>query len=204
MSRPLRYVGDISHADAAVLTDLAAGSQRILEYGVGASTQVFAQSAGPGTRIVSLDRDPRWIDRTRVLLDELTPGNGVELELFDRLADLDRFEDASFDLILDDGEDDLRLEFGLAAWRLLEVGGRFVFHDTRRRRDIGNVLTLTQRFYREIETIHVNASDSNLTIIHKGPEKLYENWNNTEGRESWQVGDEPMDVTLRKLRAGPL
>lgn len=73
MSRSLRYVGDISEADAAVLAELAAESHRILEYGVGASTQVYAQAAAPGTAIVSLNRDTHWIDRTRVLLDELTP-----------------------------------------------------------------------------------------------------------------------------------
>ena len=70
--------------------------------------------------------------RTRVLLDEVAPGHRVRLQQFERLSALDAFEDGYFDLVFDDGEAELRLEFGLAAWRLLPVGGRLVLHDTRR------------------------------------------------------------------------
>ncbi len=201
MSRPLRYVGDLSRADALALADLARGAMRILEYGVGASTQIFAQAAAATTEIVSLDRDAYWIERTRVLLDELAPSRPVRLERFERLAVLDRFPDHGFDLIFDDGEDDLRLEFGLAAWRLLRPGGKLVLHDTRRRRDIANALALAQRFFREIERIDVNAADSNLTVLYKVAEKPYANWNRTEGRASWEVGDDDLTETLAKLRA---
>ena len=201
MSRPLRYVGDLSRADALALADLARGATRILEYGVGASTQIFAQAAPPATEIVSLDRDAYWIERTRVLLDELAAGRPVRLERFERLSVLDRYPDHAFDLIFDDGEDDLRLEFGLAAWRLLCPGGTLVLHDTRRRRDIANALALAQRFFRELERIDVNAADSNLTVLHKVAEKPYANWNRTEGRASWEVGDDDLASTLEKLRA---
>ena len=200
MNGVLRYVGDISRADAAVLASFARSSRRILEFGAGASTQVFTQVAAAGTRIVSLERDPYWIERTRLVLGELAPDNRTELVKLDRLGELDIYEDGAFDLILDDGEDDLRLEFGLAAWRLLQVGGRFLLHDTRRRRDIANALMLAHRFFREVERIDVNVSGSNLTVIHKCSEKPYENWNRTEARESWEVGDDPIELTLQRLR----
>jgi predicted O-methyltransferase YrrM len=166
-SAALRYVGDLAAADATLLADLAAGAGRILEYGVGASTQIFAQAAAADAEIVGLDRDPYWLERTRALLAELAPGRAVRLIRFDHLAVLDGFAEESFDLVFDDGEDDLRLEFALAAWRLLPVGGRLVFHDTRRPRDAGNVLAVVFRFFREIERIDFNAGDSNLSILCK-------------------------------------
>lgn len=86
---------------------------------------------------------------------------------FERLSVLDGFEDGTFDLIFDDGDDGTRLEFALAAWRLLAAGGVFVFHDTRRPRDIGNAFTVAARFYREIGRIDVNPDDTNLTLLHK-------------------------------------
>lgn len=194
------YVGDLSRGDAVHLAALARGARRILEYGVGASTQVFAQVADPAVEIIGLDRSDYWLERTRVLLDELAPGRPVHLERFERLSVLDRFADGAFDLIFDDGEDDLRLEFGLAAWRLLPVGGRLVLHDTRRRRDIANALALAHRFFREVERVDINPGDTNLVILHKSAEKVYANWNRTEGRASWEVGDDDMDTTLQNLR----
>ncbi len=163
----LRYVGDLSRNDASLLAELAAKALGILEYGVGASTQVFAQAARGDAAIVGLDRDAHWIDRTRTLLEEVAPNHGVRLIRFERLSILDDFTDDSFDLVFDDGEDDLRLEFGLAAWRLLKSGGRLVLHDTRRPRDAGNALALVFRHFREIQRVDLNACDSNLTIIHK-------------------------------------
>jgi predicted O-methyltransferase YrrM len=166
-SAALRYVGDLSAADAALLAELAAGARRILEYGVGASTQVFAQAAAAGSEIVGLDRDRYWIERTRSLLAELAPGREVRLVQFDRLAALDAFADGSFDLVFDDGEDDLRLEFALAAWRLVPVGGRLVLHDTRRPRDAGNALAVVFRYFREIGRVDLNPGNTNLAILHK-------------------------------------
>lgn len=69
----LRYVGDLSRADAVCLAALAGRHRRVLEFGVGASTQIFAQAAGTGVTIVSLDRAAMWIERTRALVDVLAP-----------------------------------------------------------------------------------------------------------------------------------
>ena len=198
----LRYVGDLSREDGRLLAGLAQEASRVLEYGVGASTQIFAQVVAPGVEIHSLDTEDYWIHRTRVLLDELAPGHGVRLRRFERLTELDDLVDGSFDLIFDDGHEDMRLEFGLASWRLLRTGGRFVLHDTRRRGDVGNVLFLAARYFREIERIDLNPAGSNLSILHKCAPKPYVDWNKREYRAAWQVGDEDLDATVRRLREG--
>lgn len=197
---PLCYVGDLSRDDADLLARLAREADSILEYGVGASTQIFAQSATPQTEILSLDTEDYWIDRTRALLDELVPGHGVRLQRFERLTILDDLADGSFDLIFDDGHEDLRLEFGLAAWRLLRTGGKLVLHDTRRRGDVGNVLLLSARFFREIERIDLNPNGSSLSILHKCGRKPYFDWNKQEDRAAWEMGEEDLETTIRRLR----
>jgi predicted O-methyltransferase YrrM len=196
----LRYVGDLSREDADLLARLAREADRILEYGVGASTQIFAQAATPRTEILSLDTEDHWIDRTRVLLDELVSGHGVRLRRFQRLTVLDDLANGSFDLVFDDGHEDLRLEFGLVSWRLLGTGGKFVLHDTRRRGDMGNVLLLAARFFREIERIDLNPGGSSLSILHKCPRKPYFDWNKQEDRAAWEMGEEDLDTTIRRLR----
>ncbi len=186
-----------------LLAGLVREASRVLEYGVGASTQIFAQAAAPGVEIHSLDTEDYWIlHRTRVLLDELAPGHGVRLRRFERFTELDDLVDGSFDLIFDDGHEDMRLEFGLASWRWLRMGGRFVLHDTRRRGDVGNVLFLAARFFREIERIDLNPAGSNLSILHKCAPKPYVDWNKREDRAGWQIGDEDLDATVRRLREG--
>jgi predicted O-methyltransferase YrrM len=197
----LRYVGDLSRADADLLAGLARDAERILEYGVGASTQIFAQASARRTKILSLDTEDFWIERTRVILDELVPGHGVRLRRFERLTVLDDLADGSFDLVFDDGHEDLRLEFGLASWRLLRTGGKLVLHDTRRRGDVGNVLLLAARFFREIERIDFNPGGSSLSILHKCARKPYVDWNKKEDRAAWEMGEEDLDTTLGRLRA---
>jgi len=196
----LRYVGDLSREDADLLARLAGEANRILEYGVGASTQVFAQAAKPQTEILSLDTEDYWIDRTRLLLDELVPEHRVQLQRFERLTVLEDSADGSFDLVFDDGHEDLRLEFGLAAWRLLRTGGKLVLHDTRRRGDMGNVLLLSARFFREIERIDLNPEGSSLSILHKCARKPYFDWNKQQDRAAWEMGEEDLDTTIRRLR----
>ena len=197
---PLRYVGDLSREDADLLARLAGEANRILEYGVGASTQVFAQAAKPQTEILSLDTEDYWIDRTRLLLDELVPEHRVQLQRFERLTVLEDSADGSFDLVFDDGHEDLRLEFGLAAWRLLRMGGKLVLHDTRRRGDVGNVLLFAARFFREIERIDLNPQGSSLSILHKCARKPHFDWNQQEDREAWEMGEDDLDTTIRRLR----
>lgn len=194
------YVGDLAREDARVLADLARQAHRILEYGVGASTQILAQSAGPNVKIQSLDTEGYWIHRTQAILDVLVAGHRVRLNRFDRLTELDDLIDGSFDLIFDDGHEDLRLEFGLATWRMLKTGGRFVLHDTRRRGDVGNVFFLAARYFREIERIDLNPEGSNLSILHKCAPKPYVDWNKREDRAGWEMGEEDLDATLRRLR----
>ncbi len=202
MNEPLRYVGDLSHEDSEVLAALAREAGRILEYGVGASTQIFAQSAAPSTDVLSLDTEDYWIHRTRAILEEMVPGHGVRLRRFQRLTELDDLIDGSFDLIFDDGHEDLRLEFGLASWRMLEAGGKFVLHDTRRRGDIANVLFLAARYFREIERIDLNPAGSNLSILHKCARKPYVDWNKQENRAAWEMSEDDLDITITRLREG--
>jgi predicted O-methyltransferase YrrM len=198
----LRYVGDLSREDAEILAELASTANRILEYGVGASTQILAQSVAPGADVLSLDTDDYWIYRTRAILEEMVPGHRVRLQRFERLTELDDLIDGSFDLIFDDGHDDLRLEFGLASWRMLKTGGRFVLHDTRRRGDVANVLFLAARYFREIERIDLNPSASNVSILHKCVRKPYVDWNKEESRTAWEMGEDDLQTTIKRLREG--
>jgi precorrin-6B methylase 2 len=178
---PFSFVGDLSTADAEVLHSLGSNSDRILEFGVGGSTQIFAQ-CHPDT-LVSVETDPAWIERTKANLARIegnyTPPSFVPYDLF---------TGGTFDLIFVDGVPDKRLDFAIKTWPTLRVGGRMVFHDTRRFEYFREAAWVAQSFFNEIRRMEINAGNSNLTIIEKGPVLSYENWNLTEGKPMWAYG----------------
>lgn len=184
----IAFVGDLSVSDAKLLAALAAVSPRILEFGVGGSTQIFAQCQ-PDT-LVSVDTDSGWIERTKDNLARIPHDRWTmpDFRLFDEP------HAGEFDLIFVDGAPDKRLEFALAAWPHLSVNGHMIFHDTRRFEYFKEAAWVMQAKFAEVRNVTVNPQESNLTFIGKGEPLQYENWNYAEGKPLWAYGAEPMPV----------
>lgn len=191
---PFSFVGDLSIDDATVLYELGSRSTHILEFGVGGSTQIFAQCKPD--LLVCVDTNPVWIERTKINLKkidgEITQPQFVPYDLF---------SGGSFDLIFVDGVPDKRLDFAMKAWPMLSERGSMVFHDTRRFEYLREAAWVMQSFFDEVRFVSINESDSNLTIIEKGPSLPYENWNETEGKPAWAYGyaDIPEGEPLWKM-----
>lgn len=181
------YIGDVSRRDAHLLRSFAERSDRILEFGCGASTQIFAAYARG--IIESVETDPEWIEKTKRNLDAL----GLAGVVFHLYSD---FRPAAHDLIFVDGVDELRQAFALLAWPSLMVGGLMCFHDTRRTAphgdsptsDVQNVCAVIERHSTEIDCVVLNQYDSNITVITKREPLMCEDWNFVEGRTLEQIG----------------
>jgi predicted O-methyltransferase YrrM len=180
------YIGDISKNDAKVLAQLAANCPDILEFGVGASTQVLGHYRQRQGRMISVETDPAWVEKTRRNLDRLR----IPHPEFAFYMDLDAHlnHGAKFDLIFDDGVDGLRGEFSKRTWPFLKVGGAFAFHDTRRTGDVLNVCALLAAVSAEVSVVQFNLEHSNITVILKKQAEHYEDWNVLEGRPAWKAG----------------
>lgn len=196
------YVGDVSREDVQVLADLARSANRILEFGVGASTQVFTQAAPLHARIVSLETESLWISKTEAVLEALGKRSMVEFRRYENWwSMLTPGAPAEFDLIFDDGVDELRLEFARKAWPSLKLGGALVFHDTRRRKDARNLFDFCAERQLEIGAVAVNAGSSNLSIVTKKIAQPYVDWNKAEGRTKLMMGYGSIDDTVAHVRA---
>lgn len=183
----ISFIGDLSNADVNVLAELASKSHRILEFGSGGSTQIFAQCAPPGSRILSVDTSQEWMNKAAANLGFIFGAeSNAEFVKYDIWRE--KVDSRQFDLIFDDGVDDLRLEFAKDSWPMLRVGGLMVFHDTRREADIDNVLALIQANYLEVAEAQFNVQSSNLTVIRKKVSEPWVNWNVVQGREPWEYG----------------
>ena len=190
----IKFIGDLSIEDAWSLADMAQG-RRVLEFGSGGSTQIFAQVA---KLVTSVETDPTWIARTKdnlALLGEHAPVEFVPFDLFTCRAE--------YDVIFVDGVPDKRLEFAQATWPCLSKGGSMIFHDTRRFEYFREAAWVMQLHFSEISTVLINENDSNLTLIGKRDEPLhYVNWNDVEGKPLWAYGkaDRPEGASLWPLR----
>lgn len=194
----MEFVGDLSVNDAKVLARLGAKSTHILEFGVGGSTQIFAQ-CNPA-RLVSVDTDPMWIAKTSRNLRKISHENWTT----PFFAPYEGYQhDGAFDLIFIDGVPEKRLEFAMRAWQHLDAGGVMIFHDSRRFEYFREAAWLVQSFFNEVSRVDINPEDSNLTIIEKGPIRSYENWNLTEGKPMWAYGsgEIPKGAGLWKLES---
>jgi len=184
----MKYVGDLSRQDAALLARYARGARAVLEFGVGGSTQIFAQTLSEQASFLSLDTDPKWIAKTRENLRRLGVGDRCQLRRYEDWAP----DTVQFDLIFNDGAGRLRRDFAFRSFPLLAIGGALLFHDTRRRQDIRNVLSLIEIFFEEIEHVHLNehvdGASSNITVVRKKKREPYVNWNVVEGRPAWAYG----------------
>ena len=186
----MRFVGDLSRADARLIEQYAARATLALEFGVGGSTQIIAQALLPGGRIVSVDTSTDWVNVTRQRLTRLgVVDRCTFLGWTDWRKDL---HENMFDLVFVDGIDSLRHDFTQSAWELLHPDGVMMFHDTRRPQDQRNVLAIVAARFNEIRSVMLNQEHdgeaSNVTVIRKKALEPYVDWNVSEGRAAWQVG----------------
>lgn len=183
-----KFIGDLSREDAALLESYASKARSVLEFGMGGSTQIIAQSIPEWGSFISLDTEMEWRDKTRKILRRLGVENRCVLLAFEDWPK-DRH---GYDLIFNDGKNSMRREFGLQSFPLLSIGGALLFHDTRRAGDIENVMAVVGKHFEEIEYVLLNEKvggvSSNITVIRKKAREPYTNWNATEGKHSWEVG----------------
>lgn len=157
----MNYIGDLSKYDYELLKDLSSNSTDILEFGVGASTQILRNfSKG---NLTSIETSAFWIDATKENLKYLNIEKTVNFLLYEDFNP----KSGQYDLIFNDGVDSLRNEFAIKVWKTLKIGGIIAYHDTRRQKDIENVVELVNNFKDEIESISFNKDDSNITLIKK-------------------------------------
>lgn len=181
MQQRIKFIGDLSVQDAAVLEKHARAAKHILEFGAGGSTQIFSQCC-PDT-LVSVETSSFWIEVTTRRITELRVPHTPPV-----WAAYGAHPKRQYDLIFVDGIDAKRLEFALATWPLLSMSGVMLFHDTRRERDVRNVFATATANFNEVRTITLNMDESNTSSITKGQPQPYVNWNNVEGLPMWRYG----------------
>src|SRR5258705_6694 len=119
------YVGDVSRRDAELLRELAERSNRIVEFGAGASTQILAAYARG--EVESVETQPSWIAKTQGHLGALGIARPVTFHNYE-----DFQPSGPYDLVFVDGLNELRLPFACLAWPAIAIGGVLCLHDTRR------------------------------------------------------------------------
>ena len=192
----MKYIGDISIADAKVLARLGEACE-VLEFGMGGSTQVLAQES---FHVISIETDPLWLARTRTNLDAL----GVDQAQYDLIPyfkwpEFVRPLNKKFDVVFVDGVDEMRLPFAIMAFPFIKEGGIMAFHDTRRQPDMQNFLNTILHFHNEIRDVKLNWLSSNISLFTKKKLEGYVNWNETEKKEPWMAGAEPPPINWPKM-----
>ena len=188
-SRPLKFIGDLSAQDAKLIEKYARGARSVLEFGVGGSTQIIAQSIPQSAHFLSLDTDPAWIAATELNLQRLGVQARCAMQRYEHWTPI---PGEHFDLIFNDGEPDLRLEFALRCFSHLRIGGFLLFHDTRGLHHVKNITRVIESFHESIGRVTLNEPvegiTSNITVIEKKVKEPYVNWNEVEGRPLWAFG----------------
>jgi len=181
----VNFIGDLSTQDVEIIKDYSSKAKRILEFGVGGSTQIMAQIAPTSTEIISVDSSPAWINKTKELMKLLKIDRQVEFHLY---KSWNKEIKGKFDLIFNDGQPALRASFLKDSWDMLDVGGYMLFHDTRMPEYFKNVYVLFENpFLNDIEDMYFNQKDSNITVIKKKIRTRYKNWNILEKKEKWEI-----------------
>lgn len=159
-----RYVAEVSHPSMAVSWESARylrqlcdalGPTRVLDLGSGFSSLVlrhYASSAEHAVSVVSVDDDPRWLDRTREFLGEHGYAEG-ELRLW---SDFEVVPGETFDVVFHDLAMGALRETAMAvAVRCLSPHGVIVFDDAQHlghrraaRREAGAAGLATYSLYR--------------------------------------------------------
>lgn len=178
-------IGDLSKADKEYLKKLAEIHGRILEGGVGASTQILTNFTKG--RVVSYDTNDQWIARIR---DTVFPKVGVKGECLFRKYETGTTKlEGKYDMAFVDLEWALRLEFAIKAWDRIVPEGVLVFHDAKRSKDIAQALHFFAIKYREIAAVEVCPNETNLIVFAKRDKRAdYDNWHETENMTPAQLG----------------
>lgn len=187
--RTLKFIGDLSAQDAKLIEKYARGASAVLEFGVGGSTQIIAQSIPQSAHFLSLDTDPAWIATTKLNLQRLGVQARCAMQRYEHWTPM---SGEHFDLIFNDGTPALRLEFALRCFSHLRIGGFLLFHDTRGLHHVKNVTRVIEEFHESIGRVTFNEPvdgvASNITVVEKKVKEPYVNWNEVEGRPSWAFG----------------
>lgn len=181
-----KFIGDLSLQDADVLCHYGKQSKSILEFGVGGSTQLFAQCKPE--LLCCVETDPSWVELTKTRLDKIKDKTDPIFFTYEETPWIDQKD--KFDLVFVDGVDNLRLDFAIKNWACVKDYGVMIFHDTRREQDFKNAAWIAQMFFNEISNIHVNVAasngkSSNITVLRKKPYEPYVNWNYDEDKPLW-------------------
>lgn len=187
----IKYIGDISINDALILQMFAKKSNNILEFGVGASTQILSYYTQ--NKIDSVETSDEWINRTTYNFDLMEIKNKPNFILYPSFYTQLKQQ---YDFIFDDGADEFRLDFAIKTFGLLKIGGFFALHDTRRTNDIVVLSEILKKFSPEIATIFVNYNNSNISIIEKRKALFYENWNEVENKPNYESGYSEIPINL--------
>ena len=181
----INFIGDLSKMDALVIEEMCRPAKRVLEFGVGGSTQIIATTC-PDAEIISVDTSEVWVERTK----QNFKGLGITKEVtYYNYEEAWKKLEGTFDVIFDDGDDNLRLDFARMSWKFLKPKGCMLFHDTRRYNDIGTVAQVLKDRVDDIESIDVNYNRSNITIVHKREAPMpLENWHNIEQKADGMWG----------------
>lgn len=181
----IKWVGNLSLEDADVLAMLSKDKD-VFEHGCGGSTLIFSQTA---KSVSVFELDPGWRAITDDRLKKLGRSDKVH---WIWLKDLNP---NSVDLIFIDGfaKSHERLKVANEVWSSLRIGGKLVFHDTRRSAYFDEAATFLSTHFWHISTVDVNApasngKPSNLTVLTKKPALIYEDWELVEGKPKWSYG----------------
>jgi len=192
------YIGDLSKEDAQYLAHYASISNAILEFGMGGSTLVMAQTKKPEAIFHTVEHFQKWIDRTYFNLRAL----GIHWDVGQYVIKYEDFVKnpvtQKYDFIFVDGHDK-RAHFASKVWPNLIVGGVMLFHDGRRDTDANFVCHFVRTHFREIDFVEFNPKNSHMIIIKKKAYQADRDWNVEENREKWQRGYEepPIDWVQR-------
>ena len=188
----LKWVGDLSLQDAHLLHHYTLNTQyNIIEFGVGGSTHIIAQTKGCNRKLISIDTSLEWIEMTNKILQRLHCTDCFFV-LWEQWAERVASLNLEVDLVFNDGFVGFREQFGIQAWPLLKPGGFMIYHDTRHLSVVQNITKLIDTYYNEIEEVKINEKwqevSSNLTVIKKKRHEPYVNWNHVENKPQWRYG----------------
>jgi len=184
----MNFIGDLSCEDANLLSKYARTASSILEFGAGGSTQIIAVSKPTLADFLCVDTEQKWIDRAKSNLSDLGFLQSVDFVSFENLGVP---YPVFYDLIFVDGYKPMRETFFLKTFPWLKVGGSILVHDTRRLGDLRYLFKCCLEFWLEVDTIQINAENSNISVVTKRHALPHRNWTESEKREQWESGHEP-------------
>ena len=198
-----RFIGLLSDEDAELLERYASNALRILEFGMGGSTHIFAQCLSAGASLTSVETDARWIARVRADLARLGFAGDRRITLMDHdtwrgqrdRAGRSTAPEAHFDLVFIDGAADLRRPFAMDAWCRIAPGGFLLVHDTRNLRvprDLDTVLHLARTNLYEVDELRLNEKwadrPSNLSALRRKTAQPWVDWTKASDKPQWRFG----------------